>query len=65
MRYLLWIPQVLLALVFVLSGVLKFVLPAHQLTTQFPLLSVAFIWNSILKSKSRRLCRSKSRLIVA
>ena len=36
MKYLLWILQVLLALLFVFAGVVKLVMPAEQMTSQMP-----------------------------
>jgi len=37
MKYVLWILQVLLALLFVFAGVVKLVMPAEQLISQMPL----------------------------
>jgi len=43
MTYALWIVQVLLALLFIFSGVVKFVMPVEEMTKQMPMFSGLFI----------------------
>lgn len=43
MTYALWIIQVLLALLFIFSGVVKFVMPVEEMTKQMPMFSGLFI----------------------
>ena len=43
MTYALWIIQGLLALLFIFSGVMKFMIPVEEMTKQMPMFSGLFI----------------------